>query len=78
MLSETYINNSYHTDDDQLALPGYDLIRADNPSHTKSEVIYNYYRETLPVKVINVNTLSKCLIFDLPFGSLRVCTKSIY
>ena len=27
-LSETYLDNSYHTDDDQLGFPGYNLIRA--------------------------------------------------
>ena len=34
-LSETYLDNSYHGDDDQFALPGYNLIRADNPSNIK-------------------------------------------
>ena len=34
-LSETYLDNSYHTDDDQLTFPGYNLIRADNPNNTK-------------------------------------------
>ena len=28
-LSETYLDNSYHTDDDQLVFPGFNLIRAD-------------------------------------------------
>ena len=27
--------NSCHSDDDQLALPGYNLIRADNPNNIK-------------------------------------------
>ena len=30
-LSETSSENSYHTDDDQLTFPGYNLITADNP-----------------------------------------------
>ena len=34
-LSETYLDNSYPTDDDQLAFPGYNLIRADNPNNIK-------------------------------------------
>ena len=34
-LPENYLGNSYDTDDDQLAFPGYNLIRADNPNNIK-------------------------------------------
>ena len=34
-LSETCLDNSYHSDDDKSAFPGYNLIRADNPNNTK-------------------------------------------
>ena len=34
-LSETYLDNSYHSDDDHLAFPGYNLIRADKPNNIK-------------------------------------------
>ena len=34
-LSENYLDNSYHTADDQLVFPGYNLIRADNPNNIK-------------------------------------------
>ena len=34
-LSETYLDKSYHNDDDQLALPGYNLIRTDNKNNIK-------------------------------------------
>ena len=52
-LSETYLDNSYHSDDDQLVLHGYNLIRADKPNNMKREGVCIYYRETLLVKVIN-------------------------
>ena len=58
-LSETYLDNSYHTDDDQLAFPGYNLIRADNPNNIKRGGVCIYYRETLRVKIINLNILSE-------------------
>ena len=32
-LSETYLDNSYHTNNDQLAFPGYNLIKAHNPNN---------------------------------------------
>ena len=34
-LSETYLNSSIPSDDDNLELPGYNLVRADNPTNTK-------------------------------------------
>ena len=45
-LSETYLGNSYHSDQDQLALPGYNLIRADNPNNIKRGGVCIYYIET--------------------------------
>ena len=77
-LSETYLDNSYHSDDDQLAFPGYNLIRADNPNKTKRGGVCIYYREALPVKVINVSILNECLVCVLSFGSRRVCLVNIY
>ena len=77
-LSETYLGNSYHSDDDQSAFPGYNLIRADNPNNIKSRRVCIYYRKTLPVKVINVNVLNESLVCELSFGSCHVCLVSIY
>ena len=76
-LSETYLDNSYRTDDDQLAFPGYNLIRADNPYNIKRGGVCNY-QETLLVKIINLNILNECLVCELSFGSCRACLVSIY
>ena len=66
-LSETYLDNSYHTDDDQLTFPGYNLIRADNPNNIKRGGVCIYYRGSLPVKVINLNFLNECLVANFIF-----------
>ena len=42
-LSETYLDNFYHSDDDQLTFPGYNLIRADNPNNIKRGGVCIYY-----------------------------------
>ena len=47
-LSETYLDNSYHTNDDQLTFLGYNLIKADNPDNIKRGGACIYYRDTLP------------------------------
>ena len=77
-LSETYLDNSYHSDDDQLAFLGYSIIRTDNPNNIKRSGGCICYRETLPVKVIYVNILNECLVYELSFGSRRVWLVSIY
>ena len=66
-LSETYLDNSYYTDDDHLTFPGYNLIRADNPNNIKRGGVCIYYRGSLPVKVINLNFLSECLVANFIF-----------
>ena len=71
-LSETYLYDSYHSNDDQLSLPGYNLIRADNPNNIKRGGGCIYYRETLPAKVINFNILNECLVCELSFGGCLV------
>ena len=76
-LSKICLDDSYHTDDDQLAFPGYNLIRSDNPNNIKRGEVCIYYRET-SVKIINVNILNECLVCKLYFGSRRVCLVSIY
>ena len=74
-LSETYLHNSYHTNDDQLAFPGYNLIRADNTNNIR---VCIYYQGTLPLKIINVNILNECLVCELSFGSRCICLVIIY
>ena len=66
------------SDDNQLVLRGYNLIRADNPNNIKRRRVCIYYRETLPIKVTNVNILNECLVWELSFGSRRVYLVSIY
>ena len=37
-LSETYLDSSYLSDNDNFYLPGYNLVRADHPSNAKKVV----------------------------------------
>ena len=43
-LSETYLNCSIRYDDDNLEIPGYNLIRADHPSEDKRGGVCIYYK----------------------------------
>ena len=53
-LSETSLNSSFSNDDDNLEIPGFHLFRADHPSNTKQGGVYIYYRNYLPLKILNI------------------------
>ena len=50
---ETYLNSSIPYDDDNLEIPGYNLIGVDHPSEDKRAGVCVYYENTLPLKVLD-------------------------
>ena len=68
-ISETYLNSSITEDDDNLQIPGYDLIRSDHPSNSKRGGVAVYYKNFLPLKLIDVNYLIESILFQLQIGS---------
>ena len=64
-LSETYLKHDTLSDNDNLRIPGYELIRVDHPSNQKRGGIYIYHKDFLPIKVNNISWLEECLNFNL-------------
>ena len=64
-LSETYLNHETLSNNDNLKIPGYKLVRADRPSNQKRGCICIYHKDFLPIKVNNISCLKKCLNFSL-------------
>ena len=58
-----YLDSSIPSDDDNLALPGYNLVRVDNPTNTKRGSVCIYYHNSLPLKVIDIQFLNECINF---------------
>ena len=56
-LSETYLNSSIPTNNDNLDIDGYNLVHSDHPSNTKRGGVCIYYRNYLPLRVIKINYL---------------------
>ena len=56
-LSETYSDSSIPFDDENLELPGYNLVRTDNPTNTKRGGVCIYYHNSLPLKVNDIQVL---------------------
>ena len=53
-LSETYLNSKIPSDDKNLEMPGYNLVREDYPSNSKRGGICVYYKSSLPFRVIDL------------------------
>ena len=53
-LSETSLDSGISSADFNLELPGYNLVRANNPTNTKRGGVCIYYQNSLPLKVIDM------------------------
>ena len=62
-LSETYLDSSIP--DNLIDIEGYKLIRADHPDNIKKEGVCIYYKESLPVQVINQLYLKEVLLLEM-------------
>ena len=71
-LSETYLNSEISTDDKNLEIPGYYLLRADHPSNNKRGGVCIFYRTNLPLRVLNISYLSECITFEISIGN-KIC-----
>ena len=67
-LSETYLNSEIPSDDQNLEIPGHNLVREDHPSNSKRGGACVYYKRSLPFRVINVKYLQESISFELRIG----------
>ena len=71
-LSEAYLDSSISDDDDNLEILRYDLFRADHPSNTKPGGVCIYHRNSLPLKILNIQYLHECINFEIRIGG-KLC-----
>ena len=57
-LSETYLDSSVSSNDGNLEVPGYTLVRADNPNNIKRGGVCIYYLNSPPLKVLDIYFLN--------------------
>ena len=48
-LSETYLDSTIRSDNDNLEIPGYNLVRSDHPSNNKRGGVCIYCKASLPL-----------------------------
>ena len=64
-LSETYLNSKIPSDDENLEILEYNLVREDHPSNNKRGGVCVYYKN---YRVINVKYLQESISFELRIG----------
>ena len=53
-------------------MQGYELVRSDHPSQHKSRGACIYFRNSLPLKMLNIHYLQESISFELQVGS-KIC-----
>ena len=56
-----------------MEISGYTLVRSDHPSNTKRGGVCRYYKNNLPLRVVNIGYLNECLILELKVGD-KICS----
>ena len=77
-LLETYLDSSMLSDNVSLDLGGYKLVHADQPNNVKRGGVCIYYKESLPVRVINLPHLQEALFLELNDQNKKIITSSLY
>ena len=77
-LSETYINHTTIFYDNNLQIPGHELIQADHSSNQKQGGICIHHKDFLPIKVNNISYLKQCLNFNLRVNGRQCNITLIY
>ena len=67
-LSETYLNSEIPSDEENLELAGYNLVREDHPSNSKCGGVCVNYKCSLSFRVSNVKCLQESISFGLRIG----------
>ena len=71
-LWETYLNSEAPPNGTRLELQGYNLFRSDHPSNNKRGGFCVYYKLTLPLRILNISKLYKCINFEVSITN-KIC-----
>ena len=77
-LSETYLDSTIQSDNNNLEIPGHNLVRSDHPSNNKRSGVCIYYKASLPLRVIDICFLQECRIFEVLIGDKQCNFVALY
>ena len=74
-LSETYLDSS--TPSNITDIEGYKLVCLDHPFNVKRDGVCIYYKENLPVRVINLPFFKEALPLEMCYNKKSVCVRNL-
>ena len=77
-ISETYLDSSVQTDDRDISINGYNIIRSDHPSNNRRGGVCIYYRESLTVQLVKTNYLNECILCEVSFNNKKSYITVLY
>ena len=60
------------SDDGNLDIPRHNLVRTDDPANTKRGSVFLYFRNSLPLRILDIHFLHECINFEKRIGN-KVC-----
>ena len=76
-LSESFLDSLILTENNNLKVNEYKMVRADHPNNVKRGVCA-YVRESLPVRNFSNSYLSECLTHEVTIGNKKGCVITLY
>ena len=76
--SENFLNSSFESNDKDLMIEGYNFIRSDHPINTKRGGVCIYYKESLVVRIVNITSLTECLVCEVTIQNKKVYVVVVY
>ena len=77
-LSETFLDSSYSNDDRNLIIENYNMTRADYPGDVKRGGVCIYFKNDLPIKLLNISQLSECLAIEVGYENTKCIIVTLY
>ena len=75
-LSQTYLDSA--TTKNLLQIEGYNIVRADHLNNVKRDGVCIYYKESLPVRGINLPYFNEALLLEMSHNKKKVIVSVIY
>ena len=77
-LSESFLDPSILTENNNLKINGYKMVRADHPHNVKGRGVCAYVRESLPVLNFSNSYLSECLTLEVTISNKKCYIITLY
>ena len=77
-LSETYLDSTIASDDENFELTGYKLVRSNHPANTNHGGVCLYYKTCLPLRVLDIQYSNECINFQLKISGKLCAFVALY